>query len=108
MRTYRKAWRTKDFKTILTEIPPGTDLSNLDLVALVLDYRVGPERPPAAPGSIPTPHSNLWFAQLYNRIAACDQWVGYDANSTPIDGDSGITLANKLFDVRDYASKPDN
>ena len=129
MRTYRKAWRSKDFKIILTEIPPGLNIEDFEQVCVILDYRVGPERPPAAPGSIPTPHGNLWFAQLYNRIAAPANWVafngdgsltwtGFDGDGNPVaslgavgqlvDGASGLDLANHMFDVRSYDQHPEN
>lgn len=38
--------------------------------------------------------------QTYNRIAIIDQWVGYDQDGNPVDGDSGLTLANKVFDLQ--------
>lgn len=100
MRSYFKAYRTWDFRTIMTEIPAGmtetnpgvnaSDATQLTKVAILLA------------------DAHAWVPPLYNRIAKVDQWIGYDVDGNPVDFDSGLDLANRLFETLFYADHPRN
>jgi hypothetical protein len=99
MRSYFKCWRTPDFKVLRVDpLPPGIDVNSLELLYCLLA------------------DAHEWVPPLYNRIAAGNQWYATDGDSsttsvvfgTLTDGDSGLTLANKLYDLRPYDGHPKN
>jgi hypothetical protein len=91
MRSYFKGFRSSDFKTLIVDVPEGTELEDFEIVAIEHTARL----------NIPIIHN--FFTNVPN-------WFGYDESLTiPIVGPlSGTDLANFIYNIQPYDEHPLN
>lgn len=104
MRSYRKAYRTYDFKTIFATPPPGFTITNSGVNATKADELT---KVCVRIGSL-FQGKPYYVIQLYNRFAPVDHYDGFDADGNVVDTFTGLNLANTFADCQFYSDHPEN